>query len=201
MIMSSAVRDDAPSTDLATASLPSYLDAPPPVEPRPPASIREIWHGMSAFIAELTQTPEPVAPPQPRPLGSTPLNIAGRPHDLSATFVRMIDVPADELNAAVLAWWRVYSRAGVLDVGRRLRLGRPEFRPEICGGWCVPGRLRRDPLWVLPPLAVTLELTPRMSGWSWLHLRPKRHIHPTWRYFRIGHTLVDEIIAGLTSVT
>jgi hypothetical protein len=52
-------------------------------------------------------------------------------------------------------------------------------------------------LWAVPPLVVHLELTPRLSAWSVLHLRPQRWIHPPRRYFRIGHTLVDEIVAGL----
>jgi hypothetical protein len=183
-----------------TASLPGYLDGPPLVEPRPPTSIRQIWRGLSALAEELIELPRPgAAPPAPSTALENTLPFTGRAHDLSATFVRMVEVPGNSLGTIVRAWWDADAKAGVLEIGRRLRLRRPEFRPEICGGWRLLGRLRRDPLWLLPPLAVSLELSPRLSAFSSLHLRPQRRVLPTWRYFRIGHALVDEIVASLTT--
>lgn len=185
--------------EIDTASLPGYLDGPPPVELRPPTSIRQIWRGLSALAEELTALPGPVGPPPPGPSTALPLPFTARAHDLSATFIRMVEVPSDSLGVVVRAWWEADANAEVLEIGRRLRLHRPEFRPEICGGWRLLGQLRRDPLWLWPPLAVSLELSPRLSAWSSLHLRPQRGVFPTWRYFRIGHALVDQIVASLIS--
>lgn len=175
--------------DLAGADLGCYWETPRPVQmvvsdaarPGELPSVREVGHLLvEAFQRGEYAHRDPAAPPQ------TFVRLD------ATTFFCMIPLPGDALDDAVAAWWSADRRGGALVVRRRLRLGEPVFRRDL-GGWQLAGRLRRRP----SSLPMTLQLSPRLSYGTLVHLRPERTVHPSGRYFRLGHAILRELGARL----
>ena len=105
----------------------------------------------------------------------------------STSFWRIVDVPGDQLERVLGAWW-VLARH---DDGH-LRLGEPF---GVSGVWQLDGGLRTTPIsgW----LAIDVRLASYARFWSLLELTPRRHVRPTRRYFRVGHDALDVFAAAL----
>jgi hypothetical protein len=167
-----------------------YLEEP---TARPAAA----FAGRPSFrrLAELVDGDEVVATPVVYEAPSAPTLV--RRHD-STTFLCLLPLPGHSLAAAVEEWWRRDVRDGVVDLGRRLRLTEPQFRPDLCGGWHLDGRFRHGRLTRLP---MTLELSPRLSYGTLVHLRPDRRVAASSRYFALGHAVIRELAEALLTAT
>ena len=157
-------------------------------------SLRELSHRLAAFV----EGPDADAVPA---VDVTPGPAAERRQE-TTTFVCMLPLPGSALAEAVAAWWEGAAAASegdgsVVVVRRRLRLGAPVLRAAECGGWRLDGQLRRRGSWRWRPLAMTLELTPRLSYGTLLHLRPDRSVAARRWYFASGHRIVREVGEGL----
>ncbi len=105
----------------------------------------------------------------------------------STSFWRIVDVPGDQLERVLSAWW-----VGACHDDGQLRLGEPY---GVNGVWQLDGCLRTTPFsrW----LTIELRLAPYARFWSLLELTPCRQIRPTRRYFRVGHDSLDVFAAAL----
>jgi hypothetical protein len=117
------------------------------------------------------------------------------PERLGVTFLRAVDLPFRVTAVVVESWWRREARSGVLALGPGRLIGAPVFEPT--GGqyrWLV--RAARS--WPWPDRCMDLDLFPWLGTWGTkLHLRPRRAVHGTSSYFRVGHQLLDDVVQAL----
>jgi hypothetical protein len=164
-------------------SLPCYVsDLEPPPEPPPRPEANQRRDPLDAAVVGFASASEGVE-----------ASAAPRRHELT-TFLHLLLLSGPSLAGAVEAWWARESRDDVVDVRHHLRLAHPEFCPELCGGWRMDGCLHRRTALRLP---MTLELSPRLSYGTLVHLRPERPIHGSRGYFRTGHAVVQDVMVGL----
>jgi hypothetical protein len=135
--------------------------------------------------------PVPADRPPPAPRPPTDAVVLPAP-TISEAFPRVISVPGDRLPSVLRAWWREGADDGRMVVHRRLRLGPPNVDAGI---WSMRGRLRRLPCHWVP---VELDLWAHSTYNTRVVLRPKRRVHASSRYFRIGHAVVDRLTEDLT---
>ena len=115
---------------------------------------------------------------------------------ISDAFPRVISVPGDRLPAVLRTWWRQGAADdGSLLVHRRLRLDPPHVDTGI---WCMRGRLRRLPCRWVP---VELDVWPHSSYRTRLVLRPRRRVHVSRRWFRVGHAVLDRLTEDLVRLS
>jgi hypothetical protein len=107
--------------------------------------------------------------------------------DLGSTFIRMIDVPGDQLPRTLATWWR----DGV-HVDDRLRLDPPRV---VRGTWSFDGVLRTTAS--ARALPVELLLSPYSSWWTKLELMPRRAVRPSRRYFLEGNGVLDRFVLAI----
>jgi hypothetical protein len=114
------------------------------------------------------------------------------------SFLRCVDLPFATVATALEAWWERDQRGGTVAVDRHTQMGRinvdsgvGRVRIVICRGW---GPLRSS-------VPMELELAPRYERQpvTRLELIARRRVHASERYFRIGHEVLDTLIAQIAS--
>jgi hypothetical protein len=122
-----------------------------------------------------------------------------RDRELSARFLRLVELPGRHLEAMLSEWWAgaLKDRTGRrrVVVRRRFELGPPCV--DACGGWTMRGHMRR-PIG-LHWLPVVVELWSHLDDWTMMTMTPQSRVICSGRYFRTGNAALDRLTGALAA--
>jgi hypothetical protein len=150
---------------------------------------RTVGAGVWSQVRRAASMSPPLRPQQPsveRLWAASVRGVFGR-GDPGPAFWRVIDVRGNRLEGVVIGWWEHEEH----DDGH-LRLDSP--RP-VGEAWLLTGSFRVTTMsrW----LPVDLLLSPRIGPWTLLELIPRRSVHTSSTYFRVGHRCLDRFVDTL----
>jgi hypothetical protein len=120
-----------------------------------------------------------------------PLAVATRP----VQFFRTVDLPGSQLDTAVTRLCE--GCAGRLAVGHDLEL--EPLTSGVRGGWAAQGNLRRATRWYWVPVLV--ELWTVHDHLAVVTMTPRRRVHRSEGYFRLGSAALTTLAARLTDAS